>query len=82
MENGKMSEPTIVAQNGEPEMADYEKRTAWFRAQAEEAEKRGCKLARYSIHETIPHLVLFEAWEDRRAEQGEQRWALTQQPQA
>jgi hypothetical protein len=69
-----MTEPFMVSQCGEP-MTD-EQRKNWIRARSDEADGRGAKLARVSLHDSIPDLILFEAWDERVADQGEPRWAL------
>jgi hypothetical protein len=70
-----MTEPFMVSQCAEP-MTD-EQRKNWILARSDEANARGAKLARVSLHESVPNLLLFEAWDERVADQGEQRWALT-----
>jgi hypothetical protein len=59
-------------------MTDDERR-AWFKARATEAREQGAVMARYSIHETIPNLALFEAWKVAPKDQGDVRWQLVRQ---
>ncbi len=67
-------EPDFLSQNGDA-LTDEERR-AWFKVRAAEANEQGAVMARYSIHETIPNLALFEAWKVAPTSQGEQRWQL------
>lgn len=69
------NEPDFISQNGDV-LTDAE-RNAWFRERAKEAQEQGATMGRYSIHETIPNLALFEAWKVPPADQGEIRWQLT-----
>lgn len=78
-------EPIYVAQTAEPMTEDAA--SMWLRARMTEAKEQGCQHARYSVHETIPHLRLVEGWKETSGEvghaggDGEQRWALTSEPQ-
>ena len=71
-------EPDFLSQNGEA-LTDDERR-AWFKARSAEAYEQGAVMARYSIHETIPNLALFEAWKIAPQSQGEPRWQLVAAP--
>lgn len=68
-------EPEFIAQNGEHLTA--EQRRQWFRSRTEEAKAEGAVLCRYSVHETMPNLILFEAWTARPSDQGEPRWQIS-----
>ena len=68
-------EPFYIWQTGEL-MSDAE-RQAWFEAATKEAHARGATFFRFSIHETIPHLILIEGWKKQPADQGEPRFAVT-----
>lgn len=70
-------EPDFLSQTGEV-LTDDERR-AWFKARVDEAHKQGAVMARYSIHETIPNLALFEAWKVSPKDQGDVRWQLVRQ---
>lgn len=69
-----MADPEWLSQCGEP--LTREQRSAWFRARTLEAKSAGATHARYSLHETIPDLILFEAWRIRPKDEGEPRWML------
>lgn len=64
-----MTEPDYIAQTAEPK-TDKQRRK-WF----DEALKRRLTWARKSAHPT-QNALLFEAWAERPADEGEPRWQL------
>lgn len=63
-----------IAQTAEP-MNDLQ-RIEWIRRCCSDAKGTGVKQLRVTIHETIPHLVLFEAWDKVQSPQPEPEWQL------
>lgn len=74
MSNHANDEPFIVRQNGD--LLTSAEHLAWFEQCSKDALARGAVLARYSAHESIPNLILFESWDHHPASQGDLRWAL------
>lgn len=68
------NEPQYSAQCGEP--LNGEQQLAWAKARLKDAFGRGTAWHRYSAHPTIPHLILFEGWRQRPAEEPPPRWHL------
>lgn len=67
-------EPDFISQCGE--LFNDSDRIRWFRQRTKEVKSQGAVLCRYSVHEQIPGLVLFEAWKQRPEDQGDIRWQL------
>ena len=75
----KDDEPIIVEQTAEPEhLADPQK---WFNDCTQSAAEKGGQFFRYSsMGEDNPMALLFEAWSTAPKDQGDQRWAVTNDP--
>lgn len=69
-----MTKPYYVAQNFRP--MERDERLRWIETCAATARQLECEAMRVTAHETIPDYVIFEAWIDRDAEQGEPSWVL------
>ena len=70
-----MSEPLYIAQTAEPMTA--EERWNWWQARARDAHEVGAFWRRMTIHETIPHLNLIEAWAEQPDDPGEPRFQFS-----
>jgi hypothetical protein len=66
--------PDYARQNGEP-LSD-EAALRWCNDAATEARSVGCRIVRYSVHQTIKHLRLVEGWTEISVQQGEPAWSL------
>lgn len=73
-----MAEPIYIRQTGDIDITDHEACRAWFRECGIDATAAGASWFRYSVHETLP-LLLIEGWEDRPLDQGVPRWSLVAQ---
>lgn len=70
--------PDYIAQCGEP--MSGEERQKWISARVAEASQKGCQACRLTMHPEIPSLILFEAWANRHAKQGDPEWQLQERP--
>ena len=66
--------PDYIAQTAEPMTQD--ERFEWMRARTKEATAEGMTHGRFTLHPTIPNLLLVEAWKERPADEGEPRWQM------
>lgn len=66
--------PDFAAQTSEPTTGD--ERRAWLNERCREFKAEGAQAARATLHESIPNLLLIEAWKNPRAEQGEPEFFL------
>jgi hypothetical protein len=80
-----MSEPDFLFQCGEPLTAG--ERRKWFFDRRVEAMAKGASHHRFSVHKTLPDLILYEGWREApcrrmedgivRLDEGEPRWQLS-----
>lgn len=70
------TEPFYLRQTADLRTPDAQR--VWFKTCADEAKAEGAQHARFSIHPSIPNLLLVEAWRERPRDviEGEQRWML------
>ena len=68
-----MTKPYYVAHLFRP--MEKDERVLWIQSCVSTAKQLECEACRVTVHETIPNYVIFEAWIDADAEQGEPAWS-------
>lgn len=67
-------EPEFISQTAEQMTPD--ERRMWCRKQARDAEEKGATFHRWTMHDEIPNLILYEGWKAKPEDQGDPRFQL------